>query len=150
VVVVAFPSMATVGERRRALTASLGLVAAIGAVVTAGAAVLPDLALVFVGGQQFEEISDHLWIFAILGTVLSMLQLLVYSVLARQGQRSAYLVWAAFVAVVALGLTTSSLRGLLSVVITVDSVLLAALLAVSLWVLRPSVGRVVPAPAEAD
>ena len=44
----------------------------------------------------------------------------------------------------------SSLRGLLSVVITVDSVLLAALLAVSLWVLRPSVGRVVPAPAEAD
>ena len=150
VVVVAFPSMATVGERRRALTASLGLVAVLGAVATAGAALLPDLALVFVGGQQFEEIADHLWIFAILGTVLSMLQLLVYSVLARQGQRSAYLVWTAFVAVVVLGLTTSSLRGLLAVVISVDTTLLAALLAVSLWVLRPSVGRVVPAPAEAD
>ena len=150
VVVVAFPSMSTATERRRALTAGLGLVAGIGALTTAGAALLPELALVFVGGQQFEEIADHLWIFAILGTVLSMLQLLVYSVLARQGQRSVYLVWAAFVAIVALGLTTSSLRGLLAVVITVDSVLLAALLAISLYVIRPSVGGVVPAPAEAD
>ena len=138
VVVVAFPSMSTATERRRALTLSLGLVAAIGAVVTAGAALLPDLALVFVGGKQFEEIADHLWIFAILGTVLSMLQLLVYSVLARQGQRSVYLVWAAFIAMVGLGLTTSSLRGLVGVVITVDSVLLVALLAVSLYVIRPA------------
>jgi O-antigen/teichoic acid export membrane protein len=138
VVVIAFPSMSTATERRRALTASLALVVAIGAMVTAGAALLPDLALVFVGGQQFEEISDHLWIFAILGTVLSMLQLLVYSVLARQGQRSVYLVWAALVVMVGLGLTTSSLRGLLSVVITVDSLLLAALLTASLYVLRPA------------
>ena len=138
VVVVAFPSMATVGERRRALTASLGLVAVLGAVATAGAALLPDLALVFVGGQQFEEIADHLWIFAILGTVLSMLQLLVYSVLARQGQRSVYLVWAAFLTLVVLGLTTDSLRALLTVVIIVDSVLLAVLLAVSLHVTRPA------------
>jgi hypothetical protein len=67
-----------------------------------------------------------------------MLQLLVYSVLARQGQRSVYLVWAAFVAMIGLGLSTSSLRGLLSVVITVDSLLLAALLAVSLYVIRPA------------
>ena len=138
VVVVAFPSMSTTTERRRALTLSLGLVAAIGAAVTAGAALLPELALVFVGGKQFEEITGHLWIFAILGTVLSMLQLLVYSVLARQGQRSVYLVWAAFVAMVGLGLTTSSLRGLLSVVITVDAVLLVGLLAISLYVIRPA------------
>jgi O-antigen/teichoic acid export membrane protein len=138
VVVVAFPSMSTASERRRALSASLVLVAVIGALVTAGAALLPDLALVFVGGQQFEEISAHLWVFAILGTVLSMLQLLVYSVLARQGQRSVYLVWAALVVIVGLGLTTSSLRGLLSVVLTVDSLLLAALLTVSLYVLRPA------------
>ena len=46
---------------------------------------------------SYAEIADHLWIFAILGTVLAMLQLLVYSVLARQGQRSVYLVWAALV-----------------------------------------------------
>lgn len=101
--------MSTAGERRRALTYSLALVSVIGAVVTAGALLVPQLALVFVGGQQFEEISDHLWIFAVLGTVLSMLQLLVYSVLARQGQRSVYLVWAAFISLVAFGLTSDSL-----------------------------------------
>jgi len=138
VVVIAFPSMSTSGERRRALTLSLGLVSVIGALVTLGALILPRLALVFVGGQQFEEISDHLWVFAVLGTVLSMLQLLVYSVLARQGQRSVYLVWAAFLTLVVLGLTTDSLRALLTVVIIVDSVLLVVLLAVSLHVTRPA------------
>jgi O-antigen/teichoic acid export membrane protein len=138
VVVIAFPSMSTAAERRRALTASLSLIAVLGAVVTAGATLLPDLALVFVGGEQFDEIVDHLWIFAILGTVLSMLQLLVYSVLARRGQRSVYFVWAAFVTLVLLGLTTTTLRGLLAAVISVDSVLLAALLAISLYVTRPA------------
>ena len=138
VVVIAFPSMSTTGERRRALTLSLGLVSVIGALVTLGALLLPRLALVFVGGQQFAEISTHLWIFAVLGTVLSMLQLLVYSVLARQGQRSVYLVWGAFLTVVAVGLTTDSLRTLLTTVILVDSVLLVVLLAVSLHVIRPA------------
>lgn len=137
VVVVAFPSMSTVTERRRAITASLSLVAALGAAVTAGTALLPDLALIFVGGDSYDEISGHLWIFAILGTVLSMLQLLVYSVLARQGQRSVYLVWAAFAAMIGLGLAADSLRGLLTVVIAVDTVLLAVLLAISLHVTRP-------------
>ncbi|MEP9365496.1 oligosaccharide flippase family protein [Nocardioides sp. CN2-186] len=150
VVVIAFPSMSTISERRRALTGSLGLVVGLGAAVTLATAVLPDLALIFVGGDDYQEISDHLWIFAILGTVLSMLQLLVYSVLARQGQRSVYLVWAAFVALIVLGLMAESLRGLLSVVIVIDSLLLVALLAISLYVTRPSVSSLVPAAPEAD
>lgn len=136
VVVMAFPSMSTIAERRRALTASLVLVAGLGAATTLGAAVLPQLALVFVGGGRYDEIAGHLWIFAILGTVLSMLQLLVYSVLARQGRRSVYLVWAAFLAVVGIGLASSGLRSLLTVVISIDAVLLAVLLAVSLHVTR--------------
>jgi O-antigen/teichoic acid export membrane protein len=136
VVVIAFPSMSTMSERRRALTGSLGLVAVLGAATTAGAALLPQLALIFVGGDRYDEITDHLWIYAILGTVLSMLQLLIYSVLARQGRRSVYLVWAAFVTMIGLGLTTGTLRGLLTVVITVDALLLVALLAVSLHVTR--------------
>ena len=64
---------------------------------TLGAAVLPRLALVFVGGADYAEISDSLAVFAVLGTVLSMLQLLVYSVLARQAHRSVLLVWLALV-----------------------------------------------------
>ena len=68
----------------------------------------------------------------------TMLQLLVYSVLARQGKRSVFLVWAAFLTLVGLGLSADSLRGLLTVVLTVDALLLAALLAISLYVTRPS------------
>ncbi len=136
IVVIAFPSMATQTGRRKALTASISLITVLGAIVTLGAAVAPQLALVFVGGSDYDEIADHLWIFAILGTLLAVLQLLVYSVLARQGQRSVYLVWIALAAIIGFGLMASTLRGLLSVVIITDAVLLAALLCISLVVIR--------------
>ena len=64
-------------------------------------------------GTSTPRSQSRLWLFAVLGTVLAMLQLLVYSVLARQGQRSVYLVWGAVVAVVGVGLLTlTSLDGL--------------------------------------
>jgi O-antigen/teichoic acid export membrane protein len=136
VIVVAFPAMSTPAERRRALTRSLSLVAALGAIGTVAAAGLSGLTLVFVGGSEYAEIQDRLWVFAILGTVLSMLQLLVYSVLARRGQRSVYLVWAALVALVGLGLTADTIDQLLAIVVAVDGTLFAALLVLSLWLVR--------------
>ena len=97
VVVVAFPSMSTAHERRQALMRGLTLILALGAAGVLACALLPQLALVFVGGSEYAEIQDLLWLFAVLGTVLSLLQLLIYSVLARQGTRSVYLVWVALV-----------------------------------------------------
>ena len=139
VVVVTFPSLATAGERRRALLRSSGQVALLGTVGTLAAWLLADLAMVFVGGEQFAEIRDSLWVFAVLGTVLSLVQLLVYAVLARQGRRSVWFVWLALAAVVAGGLTTSTLAGLVSVVIVVDGVLLLVLVAVSGHLMRQPV-----------
>lgn len=136
VVVLAFPAMASANERRRALTRSLSLVAALGAVAILGALVLSGLAMIFVGGNDYAEIQGQLWLFALLGTALSMLQLLVYSVLARQGQRSIYLVWAALATLVGLGMTVSSLEGLLAVVTVTDGVLLAVLFGLSLYLVR--------------
>lgn len=136
VVVVAFPAMATTSERRRALTRSLALVAALGAVATIASASLPGLALVFVGGEEYAAIQGRLWLFAILGTVLSMLQLLVYSVLARQGSRSIYLVWVALVVLVGAGLTATSIDQLLGTVLAVNAVLLVTLWALSLLLVR--------------
>ena len=81
-------------------------------------------------------IQSRLWLFAVLGTVLAMLQLLVYSVLARQGQRSVYLVWGALVVLVGVGLTVTTLDGLIAVVLTVDSTLLVLLTLVSLYLVR--------------
>ncbi len=132
VVVVAFPAMSTAHERRRALVRSLGLLGALGVAGVLACALLPQLALIFVGGQEYAEVEDLLWVFAALGTVLSLLQLLVYSVLARQGTHSVLLVWAALATLLVVGLQLDELEQLLVAVLAVDGVLFLALLAVSL------------------
>jgi hypothetical protein len=58
-----------------------------------------------------------------------MLQLLIYSVLARQARSAVFLVGGALVAVMALGQLAESVNGLMLVVLAVDVVLLLALLA---------------------
>ena len=162
IVVIAFPSMATQSGRRRALTGSLSLIAAARrrrdrsarpsyptSRWSSWAATATTRSPTTCGSSRSSARSS------------AMLQLLVYSVLARQGQRSVYLVWIALAVIIGVGLTTSTLRGLLTVVITTDAVLLAALLCISLVVIRRahadqpgvsagSVSRFVPAAPEAD
>lgn len=136
VVVVAFPTMASASRRTRALTQSLTGVAALGLVCTMGVWLFSWLALYFAGGQEFAEIRSLLWLFALLGTVLALLQLVVYSVLARQGQRSSYIVWLALVLLVVGGLATDSVAGLLLWVLLVDVALLITLVAISYSIVR--------------
>lgn len=138
VVVIAFPDMATTAGRQRALVRSLLLVGALGAVAVVGARVLSGIAMIFVGGADFGEVEDLLWVFAVLGTVLAMLQLQVYAVLARQGRRSVLLLWGGLLALTVAGLRADSLGGLVSVVVAVDGVLLLVLTAVSLRLARRS------------
>ncbi len=132
VVVLAFPSMSDATAARATLFRSLGVVVLLGALTAAGVAVLSGLAVVFIGGDEYSSIQHELWLFALLGTVLSMLQLLIYSVLARQARRAVLLVWGALFAVVAVGQLADSVNGLMLVVLSVDVVLLVALLAVAL------------------
>lgn len=139
VVVVAFPAMSTPAERRRALLRSLAAVAALGVVSTLGAWLLSPLAMVFVGGEEYADVESRLWVFAVLGTLLAMLQLLVYSVLARRGTRTTYLIWLAVVAMVVLALTVEHLGTLALVVVSVDAVLFLVLLGISLWRLKEPV-----------
>lgn len=137
VVVVAFPSMANSPNPARALLNSMALIGGLGGACVLITAVLPDLVLVFAGGREYEEVSDLLWVFALLGTCMAILQLLVYSVLARQGILSMLLIWIALaVVVVAAATAVSSVGGLLTVVLTVDLVLLAVLLPISLVKLK--------------
>ena len=143
VVVIAFPDMATPESRQRALVRSLSVVAALGVVVVVAAEVLSGVAMVFVGGSDFGEVERLLWVFAVLGTVLAMLQLQVYAVLARQGRLTVLLVWAALAAVALLGSRVHTLEGLVSVVVAVDAALLVVLTVVSLRIAR----RVEPTPA---
>lgn len=131
VVVLAFPSMSKRAAARSALFKSLLAVVLLGAVTSVVTALLSGLAVIFVGGRQYAAIQHELWIFALLGTVLSMLQLLIYSVLARQARGAVLLVWAAFTAVVVIGAQAHALNGLLLVVLGVDLVLFLMLLVVA-------------------
>lgn len=135
VVVIAFPSMSR-GASRRTLFIALGTSAALGFCGLLGILVLPDLALIFVGGSDFAAISDELWKFAIIGTLLSMIQLLVYSALARRQGRAAVLIWTTLLVLVAGAFWTKNVTSLVSLVVTLDSILFVALL-VSALVARP-------------
>lgn len=150
VVVVAFPSMSTPGERRRGLTRSLGVVALLGVVACLAAALLASVALIFIGGDEYAEIRSLLWLFAVLGTVLSMVQVLVYSVLARQGQKTILLVWAGLLLTVLIGMTADSAEGLLRIVIATNGLLFVLLLAISMYVLRRPLPDPVEEPAPAE
>jgi O-antigen/teichoic acid export membrane protein len=148
VVVVAFPSMSREGGRRQMHLMSLGLVLAIGVVTVLGVAVLSALAVVFVGGPEYAALQDRLWVFAALGTLLAMLQLMVYDVVARQHQRMVFVVWAAMAALLAASPVLATLTELLTVVVTIDAVLFAVLLVTSLRI-SPSGRSTEPAPEAA-
>jgi O-antigen/teichoic acid export membrane protein len=134
VVVIAFPSMSRRDSDRRTHLVGLALVLCIGAVTVAAVAALSGLALVFIGGPEYAALQDRLWVFAVLGTVLAMLQLMVYDVVARQHQRMVFVVWAALAALVCVAPFVDTVNGLLAAVVAVDVVLLLVLLAASLLV----------------
>lgn len=66
VVVIAFPDMATPESRSRALVNSLLLVGTLGCLVVLAAEALSGIAMIFVGGSDFGEVEDLLWVFAVL------------------------------------------------------------------------------------
>jgi O-antigen/teichoic acid export membrane protein len=143
VVVMAFPSMSK-GTSRRTLLMAMGLSAALGGVGVLGTLLLPDLALLFVGGDDFSAISEDLWKFAIVGTLLAMIQLLVYSALARRQGRAVIMIWSALALLVVLALAVGTAQTLVLVVVAIDAALFLGLLAMALST-RPTPIATVPA-----
>jgi O-antigen/teichoic acid export membrane protein len=132
VVVVAFPSMSKEETSRTTLLLALGLSALLGCVGVLATLVLPSWAQVFVGGKDFAAITGDLWKFAIVGILLAMIQLLVYSALARRQGRAVVLIWTALAVLVAGALAVDTATSLVAVVILIDGALFLALLAVAL------------------
>jgi O-antigen/teichoic acid export membrane protein len=131
VIVLAFPRMAQPDDRRTYLP-GLALIAVIGLVATLGAVLLSGLAVVFIGGEQYAAIRPQIGWFALLGTVLAMLQLMVYEVVARQRSRAVWLLWVGLVAVAATSAYVADERALVLSVVAIDTVLLVVLLLGSL------------------
>lgn len=132
VVVIAFPAMASARAGRGTHLKGLALVLVIGAATTAGALLLSTLAVTFIGGPEYAEIEPILWGFAAVGTLLAMIQLMVYNVLARQQRRSVLVVWAGMLVLVLVAPLVTSVQFLLTVVAATLAVVLAVLVVTSL------------------
>jgi hypothetical protein len=132
VVVYAFPSLSKESRSRRTLLLALSMSAGLGLIGVLATLVLPDLALLFVGGDDFEAIAGDIWKFAIVGTLLAMIQLLVYSALARRQGRAVILIWTSLAGLVFGAIAVSTAPSLVLLVVAIDGVLFAALLGVAL------------------
>lgn len=137
-VVILFPSMSDAGQSRRAILRGLAFLGALGACGVAGAYLLRGVAEVFIGGAKYAGVTDRLWLFAALGALLSVLQLLVYGGLAQRGVLTKYVVALGVVALIGLGALAGSLTALAATVLVIDVTVVAVLLLL-LLLRRPAV-----------
>lgn len=142
VTVMAFPTLARRTGPRHLHLAGLAVVLAIGLVVVGGVLALPRLALAFVGGPAYAAVQPYLWLFALLGTVIAMIQLLVQTALARGHRSAVWWVWGAFATVLVVVAFLGTGQALLVLMLGVDTLLLAVLVRVT-WA-----DRLVPARAD--
>jgi O-antigen/teichoic acid export membrane protein len=150
VVIISFPTLSGGSGRRRALTLSLASVAVLGLLSTAAAYLAPSLVLFFVGGEAFDAIGPDLWLFALVGTALSVVQLLLFSELARQGRSATWFIWAALALLsVSAPFVVDTVEQMVLLVACIDGVLCLVLVAVALRS-PESVGSSVPAAPGAD
>ena len=146
--VVLFPALARDTTSRSRLRA-VSLVGACCALAVLATAALPRLALILVGGPQYEEIADRLWLFALSGSCLALLNVLVLDALARRAHGVVALIWVAVVVVV--GVAYGADVHITGLVVTVASV--AGALAIVLYLAplasRSPAGEAEPALPEA-
>lgn len=121
VAVVALPRLVDAGRRRAALAASAAVLLAVSVVVVLGTALLSGVAVSVIGGPHYLELQPELWLFAVIGSAYSLVQLATYSRLARGARRTMPAFAAALGALVALAglLVDSSLHTLALVAATV-------------------------------
>jgi hypothetical protein len=108
------------------------VVAAIGVLASLGAVLFSDLAVAFVGGPAYAEIEPLVGLFAALGMVLAMIQLMVYEVVARQHRASVWVLWAGMVAVAGTAAYVTSEGSLLVSVAAIDVTVLLVLVVTAL------------------
>ena len=125
--VVLFPRMAATrgrGGLPPALAATVGL----GLLITLGAVLAAPLAVAVLGGPAYDALAPSLWLFALLGTALAVVQAVIYGRLAAEDRWTVVAVWAT-VAAVASAITIGPHDAVRSVVVPTLT-LVAALAAV--------------------
>jgi len=96
--VVLYPDLARATTHHARLRA-VSLVALLGGLTVAGTVILPQLALILVGGGEYAAIRDRLWLFAAAGSLLAIVYMLVFDALARHAHGVLVMIWCAVAAV---------------------------------------------------
>ncbi|MEV0079836.1 polysaccharide biosynthesis protein [Nocardia neocaledoniensis] len=146
--VVLYPRMAQAAHSGRAIRDALSVLSLIGVVAVLGAAVAAPLAPLF-AGRDYAPIQDMLWVFALHGAILAVLQGALLSAIAVERTALAALTWLGLAVEVTLMLTLADSIGTL--ITTAVSVAAVTTVLVALVVLRTA-GRATPAvdPAISD
>lgn len=136
--VVLYPRMAQPASSAGAVRAALAVLSGIGVVAVGGAAVAAPLAPLF-AGQDYAPIQGLLWLFALHGAVLAVLQGALLSAIAVDRTALAGLAWTGLTVEVVLMLTVAgSVVGLIG---TAVSVAVTTTVVVSAIVIRTAVRR---------
>jgi O-antigen/teichoic acid export membrane protein len=128
IAVVVLPKLANEEGRRRVVPLALGICVAADAVVVLGCALFGPTVVGLVGGSAYADSSIPMWLFATVGSLLSVVQILLYSRIASADRWSTLLTWVAVG--VEIVLVLSYWHGSLNEVVTA-AVMAVAVLAVS-------------------
>ena len=103
ILVAAFPRI--VAGARNAQRQAVAAVAVLGLMATAFVALFPTLVISIMAGEQYLDVADDAWIFALAGAGFGVVQVLLYARMAHNDRRVTILLWTAVAALVGLGLT---------------------------------------------
>ncbi|HEU5266201.1 MAG TPA: hypothetical protein VFU35_05850, partial [Jatrophihabitans sp.] len=93
VIMILFASLAAADTHHAAARRAAQIVVAVGALCVAGAAVLGPLIVTVVGGSKYHALDHRVWLYALLGALLALLQLALLAGLAQRNPRRAALIW---------------------------------------------------------
>ena len=103
ILVAAFPRI--VAGARNAQRQAVAAVAVIGLLATAFVALFPTLVISIMAGEQYLEVADEAWRFALAGAGFGVVQVLLYARMAHHDRRATILLWTAVAVLVGIGLT---------------------------------------------
>jgi O-antigen/teichoic acid export membrane protein len=116
VAILVLPRLANERDRRRAVPVALAVCVALDLVVVAGAVLAGPTVVALVGGAEYAGAAFPVWPFALVGSLLSVTQILLYSRIATNDRWSTLVIWLAVA--VEIVLVTAWLRGGLTEVVT--------------------------------
>jgi O-antigen/teichoic acid export membrane protein len=103
ILVAAFPRI--VAGARNAQRQAVAAVTVLGLLATAFVALFPNLVISIMAGEQYLEVAEEAWLFALAGAGFGVVQVLLFARIAHHDRRATILLWTAVAALAGLGLT---------------------------------------------